>query len=162
MDAAPPPRTVLVVDDERPTVHKTVQALQAAGYATADAYDGIEATEWLEANPPPDIILLDIMMPRMDGFQVLEWLEARDRFAGTPVVVLSPKPSCGDVTDLLIGPGSRADSLLWKPYTPDDVTAIVERRLSGITGTLPWGYQPEPPVERPFGWFRRLWRRRPL
>jgi CheY-like chemotaxis protein len=159
-------KMILVVDDERPIVTKTAEALQAAGYATAHAYDGVEATEWLEANPPPQIILLDIFMPRMDGFQVLEWLQARDRYAGTSVVLLSTKPSDADVTNFLIGTGSRADSLLWKPFTQEDAVAIVQRRLEGITGTLPRGYQPKPPppasTEPATPWFRRLFRRRTL
>jgi hypothetical protein len=48
--------------------------------------------------------------------------------------------------------------LLWKPYTPGDGVAIVERRLAGITGTLPWGYQPEPPPEHR-NFLKSLWAR---
>jgi CheY-like chemotaxis protein len=145
----PAETTVLVVDDERHIVRSVENALQAARYATSHAYDGVEAIEWLDANPPPDIILLDIMMPRMDGLQVLDWLQARERFAGVPVVLVTARGSFGNDKErsesLSEIPG--ADSLLWKPFPPEDAVAIVRRRLAGIKGTLPWGYQPKPPPE---------------
>jgi two-component system OmpR family response regulator len=158
METTPQPKTILVVDDERHIVRKTVEALQAARFATAQAYDGVEAIEWLDANPPPDVILLDIMMPRLDGIEVFRWLRARERFAATYTIFLTARGSFGNdkqrLDSLLEMPG--VDTCLWKPYSAEDAVAIVERRLAGITGTLPWGYQPKPPSE-PRNFVKSLW-----
>jgi two-component system alkaline phosphatase synthesis response regulator PhoP len=148
MEDAPRAKTILVVDDERHIVRLTVEALQAAGYATAHAYDGVEAMEWLDNNPPPALILLDVMMPRKDGFDVINWVRERPCFAGTPAVLFLAKASFGSDYDTVQSLRAWVDSWLWKPFSAEDVVAIVQRRLAGVTGPLPWGYQPKPPPER--------------
>ena len=55
--------SILFVDDERHIVRQCVEALEKAGYKVAGAYDGVEAIEWLKAHRPPDLVLLDLIMP---------------------------------------------------------------------------------------------------
>ena len=64
-------KTILVVDDERHIVRLVQVNLERAGYEVTTAYDGVEALEAVEAEIP-DMIILDVMMPRMDGFEALK------------------------------------------------------------------------------------------
>ena len=82
---------VLIVDDD-PEVRNVVSAtLRNAGLKAAEAVNGRAAIEWLAANPPPNLVLLDLMMPEMDGFQFLEHLQAHPDKLKMPVVVLTAK-----------------------------------------------------------------------
>ena len=82
---------VLVVDDD-PEIRNVVSAtLRNAGLKTAEAVNGQAACDWLSRNPPPDLILLDLMMPEMDGFQFLERMREHPDWLKIPVVVLTAK-----------------------------------------------------------------------
>jgi signal transduction histidine kinase/DNA-binding response OmpR family regulator len=82
---------VLIVDDD-PEVRNVVSAtLRNAGLKAAEAVNGRAAIEWLAGNPPPNLVLLDLMMPEMDGFQFLEHLQAHPDRLKMPVVVLTAK-----------------------------------------------------------------------
>ena len=82
-------RVVLVVDDDE-SIRETLElALDLEHYATAVASDGAEALQWLRNNPAPQLILLDLMMPIMDGWQVLGHLGKDERLARIPVVVIT-------------------------------------------------------------------------
>jgi len=80
--------TVLVVDDESGTRHALMRLLANEGYETVGAGDGREALRALEA-ATPDVILLDLMMPGMDGIELLEALQRHPDFNALPVVVLT-------------------------------------------------------------------------
>ena len=80
---------VLIVDDDE-DIRETVQlALQLDNHTTALAAHGGEALDWLRQHRRPCLILLDLMMPVVDGWQVIEQLRRDDRFAGVPVVVIT-------------------------------------------------------------------------
>jgi CheY-like chemotaxis protein len=80
---------VLIVDDDE-GIRETVQlALQMENHTTALAADGGEALDWLGRHGPPCLILLDLMMPFMDGWQVIERLRHDDRLAQVPVVIIT-------------------------------------------------------------------------
>jgi CheY-like chemotaxis protein len=91
---APHCKTVLVVDDDRDIRDVLTDALEAEGYRVVTASDGHEALNWLRsAAERPCIILLDLMMPRMDGVQFRTELLNDGALAHIPVVVLSADPS---------------------------------------------------------------------
>lgn len=82
---------VLVVDDDADVREIVHQAITSEGLIAAEAGNGRAALEWLEENAPPALILLDLMMPEMDGFEFLDHLRRREDAADVPVVVLTAK-----------------------------------------------------------------------
>ena len=71
------PRTVMVIEDDLECLEAMTDVLQYAGYQVATAANGLEALRYLEVNPPPALILLDLMLPVMDGWQFIKELRAR-------------------------------------------------------------------------------------
>lgn len=82
------PKAILLVDDFRDFVLATRIYLEGEGYKILEAYDGIEALEVLES-AQPDLIILDVMMPRLDGWGTLARLQADDRFNRIPIIMLT-------------------------------------------------------------------------
>jgi PAS domain S-box-containing protein len=83
--------TVLVVDDD-PDVRLIVrQAVEGVGLVAAEAENGAKALDWLNANPAPSLILLDLMMPELDGFEFLDRMRKRKDAHDIPIVVLTAK-----------------------------------------------------------------------
>ena len=89
-----PAKRVLVVDDEPAAVNLLMQILQDEGYQVKEAYSGKEAVRALETSPL-DIILLDLLMPEMDGFEVIRRVKANPRWRNIPIIVITAK----DLTD---------------------------------------------------------------
>jgi CheY-like chemotaxis protein len=82
---------VLIVDDDAEVREIARSTLQAIGLKTAEAINGRAALEWLDHNPVPALVLLDLMMPEMDGFEFIQRLRERKEFREIPVVVLTAK-----------------------------------------------------------------------
>ncbi|MDQ6821582.1 MAG: response regulator [Solirubrobacteraceae bacterium] len=119
--------TVLVVDDE-PTITEVVaRYLERAGYRTRVAADGIQALE-LAASQRPDLVLLDLMLPGIDGLEVMRRLRelGRDRIA---VILLTAK---GEESDRVIGLRLGADDYVVKPFSPAELVARVDAVLRRI------------------------------
>ena len=119
---------ILVVEDERDLNRILVKTLSAEGYSADACYDGVEALEYL-AGAEYDAVVLDVMMPRMDGMEVLH----RMRSAGndTPVILLTAKDS---VPDRVRGLDAGADDYLVKPFSFDELLArirVVTRKRTG-------------------------------
>jgi DNA-binding response OmpR family regulator len=117
---------VLVVDDEQRILNFLSSKLRASGYEVLMASNGIEALEQVQAQEP-DLVVLDVMMPKMDGFETLKKLRS---FSSVPVIILSAK---GSNTDKVKGLDLGADDYLAKPFSPDELIARIEaikRRLA--------------------------------
>jgi len=106
-------KKILVVDDERHIVRLVEVNLTRAGYDVISAYDGVEALEKV-AEDIPDMIVLDVMMPRMDGFEVLKNLQADPKYKDIPVIMLTAKAQDADIFK---GWQSGVSSYLTKPFT---------------------------------------------
>jgi len=82
---------VLVVDDDPEMRRMTRRMLERMGLEIGEAADGQQALTWLESNPAPSIILLDLMMPVMDGFEFLDRIRNSERWSALPVLVVTAK-----------------------------------------------------------------------
>ena len=120
--------SILLVDDEDRIINFLKAKLRLSGYDVLVATNGPEALEQFRAHQP-DLIVLDLVMPKMDGFEVLKELRS---FASTPVIILSAKR---DDVDKIKGLHMGADDYLLKPFNPDELLARIEavkRRLEPI------------------------------
>ena len=123
-------KRILVVDDE-PDFASIVQGnLEKEGFEVEVAYDGVEGLEKVKANPP-DVIVLDVMMPEKDGYKMCKELKADERFADIPVIMLT---AVGDhVTSTRYshadGRSMEAEDYLAKPASAEEITASVKRLL---------------------------------
>jgi DNA-binding response OmpR family regulator len=127
--------SVLVVDDE-PTIAEVVaRYLERAGYRARVAADGVQAIEAANAQRP-DLVVLDLMLPRIDGLEVMRRLREhdRDRIA---VILLTAK---GEEADRVIGLRLGADDYVVKPFSPAELVARVDAVLRRVgTSTAPEG-----------------------
>jgi len=124
---APAPRRVLVVDDDyhvRPTL---ARLLQRGGFQVDQAQDGHSGLEQIEKNPP-DLVLLDIWMPDIDGYEVLRRLKGHPIHRNIPVVVLTASDLSGDTHQRALALG--AVRYLEKPIASEDLLAEIERVLA--------------------------------
>ena len=116
---------ILVVDDEERIVNFLRSKLKASGYEVLTARNGLEGLEQAQAQEP-DLIVLDLLMPKMDGLEMLKELRS---FSTVPVIILTAK---GADTDRIKGLQLGADDYLPKPFNPDELVARIEtirRRL---------------------------------
>jgi two-component system alkaline phosphatase synthesis response regulator PhoP/two-component system response regulator VicR len=121
-------RKILVVDDERHIVRLVEINLQRAGYDVVTAYDGIEALEKVEQEKP-EMLVLDVMMPRMDGFEVLAKLQSDPATSDIPVIMLTAKAQDADIFQ---GWQSGVSSYLTKPFNPRELITFVERIFQSL------------------------------
>jgi len=119
----PKQKKILVVDDERHIVRLVQVNLERAGHQVVSAFDGMEALKKVESEKP-DLIVLDVMMPRMDGFEVLKRLKAGEKTKDIPVVMLTAKAQDADV---FRGWASGVDCYLTKPFNPVELLTFVKR-----------------------------------
>ena len=120
-------KRILVVDDDADIVGWLEQLLSHAGYRVATAYDGIEALESVAAHRP-DLILLDIKMPRLDGRATLSRLRAEDEYREIPVIVLSADPVSDEAERRhLVDLGVR--EFVTKPATVEQLIAGIRKHL---------------------------------
>ena len=117
------PRTVMVVDDDVDIVDMTRLILEGGGYRVVPASSGPEALQKIE-EAHPDLILLDINMPEMDGFQVLRLLKVDERTSEIPVALFSIKM---EVRDRLHGLQEGALDYITKPFSCDELLGRVQR-----------------------------------
>ena len=115
----------MVIDDSQ-TIRRTAETLLAReGYAVITASDGYEALGKI-VDHQPALIFIDIMMPRLDGYQVCSLIKGNPKFAGTPVVMLSSKDG---VFDRARGRIVGSDKYLTKPFTKDKILTAVKTYL---------------------------------
>jgi DNA-binding response OmpR family regulator len=114
--------TVLVVDDE-PTIREVVvRYLERDGFRTLEAGDGRSAKELLEADPP-NLVVLDVMLPGMDGLALCRWIRAR---SDLPIIMLTAR---GEEADRIVGLELGADDYVSKPFSPRELAARVRTVL---------------------------------
>ncbi|GAA3408653.1 response regulator transcription factor [Paenibacillus hodogayensis] len=115
-------RTILLAEDEEAIARVLTAYLKRAGFSVERAADGEEALRLFEASQP-DLVLLDVMMPAIDGWTVLERIRER---SGCPIIMLTAK---GDIESRLDGLNRGADDYMSKPFVPEEVVARVNAVL---------------------------------
>ncbi|HEV2471281.1 MAG TPA: response regulator [Chthonomonadales bacterium] len=116
-------KKILAVDDERHIVRLVQVNLERAGYQVVTAFDGKEALEKVESEQP-DMVVLDVMMPYMDGFEVLQQLRKNPMTRDLPVIMLTAKAQDADV---FRGWQMNCDCYLTKPFNPMELISFVRR-----------------------------------
>jgi two-component system alkaline phosphatase synthesis response regulator PhoP/two-component system response regulator VicR len=124
-------KKILAVDDERHIVRLVQINLQKEGYEVVTAGNGREALEKVESEKP-DLIVMDVMMPEMDGFEALEKLKANPETAQIPIIMLTAKAQDADVFS---GWQKGADLYLTKPFNPSELLTFVKRIFANQTST---------------------------
>ncbi|MBI3826374.1 MAG: response regulator [Candidatus Rokubacteria bacterium] len=119
------PRRVLAVDDNKQNLLLLEKALSAAGYEVLTALDGPSALEMV-GKDGPDLVLLDVMMPGMSGYEVCEHLRAQETTRLLPVVMLT---ALSDVKDRIAGIKAGADDFLSKPFNREELLTRVRSLL---------------------------------
>ena len=115
-------RTVLVIDDEQPIVEILKFNLTKEGYTVLEAYDGAAGLD-LALTQNPDLILLDVMLPKMDGFEVCRKIREK---SSTPIIMLTAKE---EEVDKVLGLELGADDYMTKPFSVRELTARVKANL---------------------------------
>jgi DNA-binding response OmpR family regulator len=119
---------ILAADDDDDILQLVVFRLERSGYTVLQAHDGEEALR-LALEQKPDLAVLDVMMPKMDGFEVTRRLRADESTKRMPIIMLTARAQDSDVED---GFDAGADDYLRKPFSPGElrarVQAILDRR----------------------------------
>lgn len=121
-------KKILAVDDEKHIVRLVQVNLERQGYEVVTAFDGKEALEKVESERP-DLVVLDVMMPYMDGFEVLKNLKKNPETRDIPVIMLTAKAQDADV---FRGWQSGVDCYLTKPFNPMELIAFVKRIFKSL------------------------------
>ena len=125
------PKKILVVDDEERVREMLGFRLRLFGYEVVQAANGREAIE-AATREKPDLVLLDVMMPELDGFQVCSRLKQDEATRSIPVVILTAKAEAKDVTRAV---NSGAVDYVVKPYDPQVLQQKVARSLGKAAGS---------------------------
>jgi CheY-like chemotaxis protein len=115
-------RTVLVVEDDDDLRQVVLQTLERKSFSVLGARDGQEALEQLERHPQVNLVLLDLMMPRMSGWEFRRRQLADERFATVPVVVMTATTSLDEAA-------IQADDILRKPLSLNALVSTIERHM---------------------------------
>jgi two-component system alkaline phosphatase synthesis response regulator PhoP len=119
---------ILVVDDETYIVELVKFNLEKEGYQVVVAFDGIHALEMVKEENP-HLILLDIMLPSMDGLEVCRTLKQDPNYNTIPIIMLTAK---GEEFDTVLGLEMGADDYIKKPFSPREMVARVKARLRAL------------------------------
>jgi two-component system alkaline phosphatase synthesis response regulator PhoP len=122
---------ILVVDDDKQIARLVQSYLEKAGYTILTAYDGEDAMRVIRRERP-DLIVLDLMLPKRDGYEITKWLRADQALSATPILMLTARVEDGDK---ILGLELGADDYLTKPFNPREVVARVRAILRRTTAT---------------------------
>ena len=118
--------TVLVVEDDVHIAHVLTFMLERQGYQVTHVADGRAALEHVASQPAPDLVLLDVMLPYVDGFEIVGRIRAREGWEATPVIMLTAKNTERDTVRAL---DAGASDFIIKPFQPQEMLARLRRFL---------------------------------
>ena len=124
-------RTVMVVDDEPHIVRFTAMNLEVEGYNVVTAENGAQALANLDGGQPVDLVVLDVMMPEMDGFETLRRIRAE---SSVPVIFVTVR---GDEADRVAGLDLGADDYITKPFSPRELASRIRALFRRVEAAEP-------------------------
>lgn len=116
---------ILLVDDEKDLVELVKLRLESSGYEVLVAYDGMAGLS-LARKENPDLIILDLMLPKMDGYRVCAMLKFDSKFKDTPIILFTARAGERDKD---MGCEAKADSYILKPFDPKVLLSKIEELL---------------------------------
>ena len=127
LPAFTPLATALIVDDDEDTAYLLRLLLLRDGFIVHTATNGRDAKDFVESSKPTDIVLTDLMLPYVSGFELITQIREDRQWKNVPVIVLSGKVTERDVVRALnIG----ANDYITKPYSPQELSARIKRHLN--------------------------------
>ncbi len=127
--------TILLVDDEENIRMLVKYNLEKAGFTVKEAADGSAALEQVHVAPFPDLVLLDLMLPKIDGLEVARQIKSNNNSASIPIIMLTAKST---EIDKVLGLELGADDYITKPFSPKELVARVKavlRRCQSVNGS---------------------------
>lgn len=118
---------ILIVDDSELVLSMAEDALTEAGYAVFCASNGLEANSYIFSADRPDLIIMDVMLPMLDGNKKVKLLKEKGFISNIPILLLSSKTD-EELRRLAVESG--ADGYLRKPFSPEEIVAAVKKFLS--------------------------------
>ncbi len=118
--------SVLVVEDDVHIAQVLIFMLERQGYLVTHAADGRAAVQHVVSQPPPDLVLLDVMLPYVDGFEILGLIRAQAGWEASPVIMLTAKNTERDTVRAL---DAGANDFIIKPFQPQELLARLRRYL---------------------------------
>ena len=119
-------KRILVVDDEKDITSLLRLRLEASGYDVLEAYDGQEALK-IAQEESPDLIVLDLMLPKMDGYKVCRMLKFDERFKHIPIIIFTARIQ---ESDQKMGMEVGADAYVTKPFEPQVLMAKIQELIT--------------------------------
>ena len=118
-------KKILVVDDEKDIVETLSFMMRARGYEVIEAYDGEEGMK-LAKEQSPDLMILDVMMPKINGYKIARLLKYDSKYKHIPIIMVTAR---GQDSDKLIGEETGADEYITKPFEFEEVLDCVNKYL---------------------------------
>jgi diguanylate cyclase (GGDEF)-like protein len=123
-----PRNSILVVDDDRNLRSIIASNLELAGYSTREVADGAAALAYMDSDVP-DLVLLDVMLPAMDGYEVCRRIRKHPTCAHIPIIMLTAR---GETEDAVMGFEAGADDYIVKPFSPQEMLARVRAKIRRV------------------------------
>jgi len=118
-------KKILLVDDERDLVETVTFRLEAGGYEVLPAYDGQEGLDKARKEKP-DLIILDLMLPKMDGYKVCRMLKFDEKYKKIPIIMFTARAQQSDIE---MGKEVGADAYVTKPFEPQALLGKIKELL---------------------------------
>ena len=118
-------KKIIVVDDEKDIVETLSFMMRARGYEVMEAYDGEEGLK-LAKEQSPDLMILDVMMPKINGYKIARLLKYDSKYKHIPIIMVTAR---GQDSDKLIGEETGADEYITKPFEFEEVLDCVNKYL---------------------------------
>lgn len=122
-------KSVLLIEDDRSIAALLSFILKHEGWSSKALHDGLEAKSWIESGSIPSLVVLDVMLPRADGFELLEAIRKNPHWDNVPVIMLTCR---GNEQDISRAFQMGATAYILKPFQPDDLKAKIRSLLKDV------------------------------